>query len=254
MKKILLIALVALFSMPSFAKDSEFQIRWALNHEPVNYFDKVAKEFQKNVEKRTKGRVKIFMERETVAEADILSTVTKNAAQMGHVHTHFLEALNAEFEMFQLPFLFDSDDHLTLFSQSAEGKKLFASLEAKGIYAVDYTYSGGQIGIYGPKINSMADLKGQSYNAENANSNYIDALKKLGINAQQLSSDLPTYDGLSKKIITSGESIPWMMGKILTNPDLKNVHFNRSRHRIVTRVLILSNEFLLKPFPKTFAR
>lgn len=244
MKTLISIVLLAFISTPSFAKDAEFPIRWSLNHEPINYFDKVAKTFQKNIEVRSKGRVKVYMERESILEANILQSVVKNDFQLGHVHTQFLETLNPEFEVFQLPFLFDSDDHLTLFSKSEAGHKLFASLEAKGIHAVDYTYSGGQIGIYGPKIKSMADLKAQTFNVENGNENYISFLKKMGIDAQQLQGDLPTYDALAKKQITYGEAIPWVMGKVMTNSSLKNVHFNQSRHRIVTRVMIISSQFL----------
>jgi len=122
----------------------------------ANYFKKIAEE-------RTKGRVKV----EVYPNSQLFKDKEEmEALQMGSVQmlapslAKFAPLGVKEFELFDLPFIFDDYAELHKITQGPVGAKLLAKLETKGIHGLAYWDNGFKVMSANKPLKTPADFKG----------------------------------------------------------------------------------------------
>lgn len=123
-----------------------------------------AEYFAKKAEEYTKGQVQVEVYPNSTLYKD---KEEMEALQMGAVQmlapslAKFGPLGVKEFEVFDLPFIFDNADELHKVTQGAVGKSLFAKLEPKGIMGLAYWDNGFKSLSANTPIKAPADLKGK---------------------------------------------------------------------------------------------
>lgn len=154
MKSVLMAFVCAIvFQSTAFANAKTYTITWKVNHSPVSYFQKAVDTFQKHLDAKTNGRVKVkTVLSEKIAEESkgvvlsnkLLDSVRSGEVQMAQVYTREIaEAINADFNLFDLPYLFRNHEHVTSVVDGQIGNELLASLDHSGVKGLGFTYSGG---------------------------------------------------------------------------------------------------------------
>ena len=122
-----------------------------------------AEYFKKKAEELTKGRVKV--------EVYSNSTLYKDKEEMEALQIGAVQMLAPslakfgplgvkEFEVFDLPYIFDNYDELHKVTQGPVGRKLLDKLDAKGVKGLAYWDNGFKSFSANKEIKSPADLKG----------------------------------------------------------------------------------------------
>jgi C4-dicarboxylate-binding protein DctP len=154
----------ALPAVPAFAQpQSPIVIKFShvvTEHTPKG---KGALKFKELAESRTKGKVKVEVYPNSTLYKD---NEEMNALQLGSVQmlapslAKFGPLGVREFEVFDLPYLFDSYDELHKVTEGPVGKQLFAKLEPKGIIGLAYWDNGFKDMSANKKLEHVADFRG----------------------------------------------------------------------------------------------
>jgi len=122
----------------------------------ANYFKKIAEE-------RLKGRVKIevYPNSQLYKDKEEMEALQLGAVQMLAPSLAKFAPLGVkEFELFDLPFIFDDYADLHKITQGPVGAKLLAKLEAKGIHGLAYWDNGFKVMSANKPLKTPADFKG----------------------------------------------------------------------------------------------
>src|SRR6188472_4117023 len=106
---------------------------------------KAAEYFKKLAEERTKGRVKVevFPNSQLYKDGEEMEALQLGSVQMLAPSVAKFGPLGArEFEVFDLPYIFDNFDELHKVTQGPVGKQLFQKLESKGITGLAFWDNG----------------------------------------------------------------------------------------------------------------
>jgi tripartite ATP-independent transporter DctP family solute receptor len=165
MKKILSIALVSALALTG-AYAQKVTLKLSEIH-PAEYPTAQADaEFARLVEKYTNGSVKIDAFYGGAISGDekvVIEQVKIGAIPIARVSSGALGAFNAQLNVFSLPFLFESSDHLWSFLNGATGQKMLAELAPSGFIGLCW-YDGGARSFYADyPINKIEDLKGKKF-------------------------------------------------------------------------------------------
>src|SRR3982750_616858 len=124
---------------------------------------KGAEQFKKLAEERTKGRVKI----EVYPNSQLYKDGEEmEALQLGSVHmlapslAKFGPLGVREFEVFDLPYMFDNYEELHKVTEGPVGAALFKKLESKGLIGLGYWDNGFKVMSANKPIRTPADYKG----------------------------------------------------------------------------------------------
>lgn len=153
------------------AQDPKPNAKWLVAHTPENKrLVEEAQNFVDRVAKRTRGRVRF----ELVFPADKLrdgnnfslaaKQIANNDIQASQIGTRALVQFDKKFQLFDLPFLFDDNDHVTRVVDGEVGRSLREHFvaENKKVRSLDFTYSGGfRVFVSNAPLRSLADFKGQ---------------------------------------------------------------------------------------------
>ena len=122
----------------------------------ANYFKKLAEE-------RTKGRVKIevYPNSQLYKDKEEMEALQMGAVQMLAPSLAKFAPLGVkEFEVFDLPFIFDDYKELHMVTQGPLGQKLLKKLEPKGILGLAYWDNGFKVMSANKPLRNVADFKG----------------------------------------------------------------------------------------------
>jgi C4-dicarboxylate-binding protein DctP len=120
--------------------------------------------FKKIVEERTKGAVKIevYPNSQLYKDKEEMEALQLGAVQMLAPSLAKFGPLGVkDFEVFDLPFIFDSYAELHKVTQGPIGAKLLKKLEPKGIYGLAYWDNGFKVMSANKALKSVDDFKGQ---------------------------------------------------------------------------------------------
>ncbi len=165
--KLTRIALIALMLTAFvFAVSAQTVLKLAEIH-PQGYPTELAdEEFAKLVNKYTNGQFKIDIFPGGQLSGDekvVIEQVKINAVSIARVSSGALGSFNAQLNVFSLPYLFDSSDHMWAFLLSKPGMKMLDDLAPSGFVGLCW-YDGGARSFYANyPLNSIADLKGKKY-------------------------------------------------------------------------------------------
>lgn len=227
-------------SFHSFANEKKtYDLHWGINLEPLDFYIPAAQIFKREVEKRTAGHVhvKLSIGHYLQEERNHLGDVVSGKYDMGQESVDNLMKIDPSLELWDLPFLFKTNEQVFRFTSSKEGKNIFKTLNKEGVVGVEYTYSGGFLHIYGKKISSIWDLKGKLVAHEAFSNHYQKGLiEVLGLNFGRY-GDNPE-DPKYSEIISS------TLNEIYDQENINSKTLNRTEHRVFTRIIFISKKFL----------
>jgi C4-dicarboxylate-binding protein DctP len=120
--------------------------------------------FKKIAEERTKGAVKIevYPNSQLYKDKEEMEALQLGAVQMLAPSLAKFGPLGVkEFEVFDLPFIFDNYQELHKVTQGPVGAKLLKKLEPKGIYGLAYWDNGFKVMSANKPLKNVEDFKGQ---------------------------------------------------------------------------------------------
>ncbi|HJW53617.1 MAG TPA: TRAP transporter substrate-binding protein [Burkholderiaceae bacterium] len=170
---------------------------------------KAADHFKKLAEERTKGRVKVevYPNSSLFKDGEEMEALQLGSVQMLAPSLAKFGPLGArEFEVFDLPYIFDDYDDLHKVTQGPVGAALFKKLEPKGITGLAYWDNGFKVMSANKAIRNVADYKGLKMR--------IQSSKVLGDEMKALSS-IPqvmafseVYQALQTGVVDGTENPP----------------------------------------------
>src|SRR3954470_3299824 len=170
---------------------------------------KGAEYFKKLAEERTKGRVKI----EVYPNSQLYKDGEEmEALQLGSVHllapslAKFGPLGVREFEVFDLPYIFDDAQELHKVTDGPVGKQLFDKLGSKGITGLAYWDNGFKVMSANKPLKLPADFKGQKMRIQS--SKVIEAqMRALGAIPQVMAFS-EVYQALQTGVVDGTENPP----------------------------------------------
>ena len=170
---------------------------------------KAAEYFKKLAEERTKGRVKveIYPNSTLYKDGEEMEALQLGSVQMLAPSVAKFGPLGArEFEVFDLPYIFDSFDELHKVTDGPVGKKLFQKLETKGITGLAFWDNGFKDMSANKPIKVPADYKGLKMRIQSSKV-LGDEMKALGAIPQVLAFS-EVYQALQTGVVDGTENPP----------------------------------------------
>jgi len=170
MKKVLCSLLVAAMAMGSIgnlvAADAKIVLKLAEIH-PRGYPTELAdEEFAKLVNQYTNGEIRVDVYPGGELSSDekvIIEQVKVGVIHFARVSSGALGAFNPQMNVFGLPYLFDSKEHMWAFLNGPYGQKMLTDLIPSGFFGLTW-YDGGARSFYSKNpIATPADIKGQKF-------------------------------------------------------------------------------------------
>ena len=160
---------------------------------------------------------------------------------MGQATTFEVAQVVPGFQLWNLPFLFESDEHVDQYLASEHSKKCLNALREVGLVAFGQTYSGGLLSIYGDRMTSFQEVRGKKFAPEAASTSWGRQLeKKFGAKLSLLDHDEYVKDPRGKNY---NEIIEATADQIFLAGSKATVFVNRTHHRVISRVLFISKKF-----------
>jgi C4-dicarboxylate-binding protein DctP len=170
---------------------------------------KAAQRFKELAEKSTKGRVKVelYPNSQLYKDKEELEALQLGAVQMLAPSLAKFGPLGVrEFEVFDLPYIFPSQDVLNRVTEGQIGKDLFKKLESKGIVGLAYWDNGFKVMSANKPLKVPADFKGLKMRIQS--SKVLDAqMRTLGANPQVLAFS-EVYQALQTGVVDGTENPP----------------------------------------------
>lgn len=236
--------LILLFST---AEAKVYKIRWGVNLDPIDYFVGASKQFKTAVEKRTNGNVKVkVIFNQFTPDRCHLNDITNKTYSMGQIPMVELASSIPAYRIWDLPFLFEDDAHVTRYFASPEAKMNVAEVEKLGVTALGYTYSGGFLSVYGEKqMNSFNDFKNEDVALE-AKSSFLFSSFKDTFNLTNY--PLEHSDILQKQRTNSpvqyAEAVSSSLNMVFDYAQTLPKFVHKTDHRVLARVLVIDTAFL----------
>jgi C4-dicarboxylate-binding protein DctP len=170
---------------------------------------KAADRFKQLAEERTKGRVKVevYPNSQLFKDGEEMDALQLGSVQMLAPSLAKFGPLGVrDFEVFDLPYLFDSYDELHKVTQGPEGAALFKKLESKGIIGLAYWDNGFKDMSANKPIRVPEDYKGLKMRIQSSKV-LGDQMKALGAIPQVMAFS-EVYQGLQTGVVDGTENPP----------------------------------------------
>ena len=168
-----------------------------------------AKKFKQLAEERTKGAVKIevYPNSQLYKDKEEMEALQLGAVQiLAPSLAKFAPLGVKEFELFDLPFIFDGYDDLHKVTEGPVGKKLLAKLEPKGIKGLAYWDNGFKVMSANKEIRTPDQMKGMKVRIQS--SKILDAqMRALGAIPQVMAFS-EVYQALQTGVVDGTENPP----------------------------------------------
>jgi len=170
---------------------------------------KGAEYFKKLAEERTKGKVKVevYPNSQLYKDGEEMEALQLGSVQMLAPSLAKFGPLGArEFEVFDLPYIFDNYEELHKVTEGPIGKALFQKLESKGIVGLAYWDNGFKDMSANKALKSPADVKGLKMRIQS--SNVLEAeMRAIGAIPQKMAFS-EVYQGLQTGVVDGTENPP----------------------------------------------
>jgi len=170
---------------------------------------KAAEYFKKLAEERTKGRVKVevYPNSSLFKDGEEMEALQLGSVQMLAPSLAKFGPLGArEFEVFDLPYIFDDYQDLHKVTDGPVGAGLFKKLDSKGIVGLAYWDNGFKVMSANKPIRVPADYKGLKMRIQSSKV-LGDEMKALGAIPQQMAFS-EVYQGLQTGVVDGTENPP----------------------------------------------
>jgi C4-dicarboxylate-binding protein DctP len=244
MCRILLLALCAfaLLSLPSAAQPPVIVIKFSHVVAVDTPKGKAAAYFKKLAEERTGGRIRV----EVYPNSSLLSDGEEmEALQLGSVQmlapsvSKFGPIGVPEFELFDLPYLFDSYRDLHALCEGRVGRSLFDRLEAKGIVGLAFWDNGFKDMSADRPLHRPEDMKGLRTRIQS--SRVLDSeMRALGAIPQMMALT-EVYPALEKRVVNAVENPP--SNFYTQKMYLAQKYFTLTEHGVIEYAVIVNKRF-----------
>jgi len=142
------------------------------------------KKFAELVGERSKGRIKIevYPNSQLGEEKAAIEQVQLGAIAFTRVSSSPLGEFNKAMGVFALPYIFDNDDHMWKFLNSADGNKLLDGMQSSRMVGLAYYSSGSRFFYANKPLKSIDDIKGLKIRVQQNKIN-MDMIDALGASA-----------------------------------------------------------------------
>ncbi|ABQ26958.1 TRAP transporter substrate-binding protein [Geotalea uraniireducens] len=207
LKALLTFALLTAFSSTALAAPIVIKFSHVVaQHTPKG---QAADYFKKLAEERTKGRVKVevYPNSQLYKDKEEMEALQLGAVQMLAPSLAKFAPLGVkDFEVFDLPFIFDNYTELHKVTQGPVGQKLLKKLEPKGIIGLSYWDNGFKVMSANKPLKTPADFKGQKLRIQS--SKVLDSqMRSVGANPQVLAFS-EVYQALQTGVVNGTENPP----------------------------------------------
>lgn len=211
MKAFLSLTTAVVLSIASLATYAADPITIKFSHvvAPDTPKGKAAEKFKQLAEEKTKGAVKVEVHPNSTLYKD---KEEMEALQMGAVHmlapslAKFGPLGVKEFEVFDIPYIFDGYEALHKVTQGEVGKSLLAKLEAKGVKGLAYWDNGFKVMSANKPLKTVDDFKGLKMRIQS--SKVLEAqMRALGANPQVMAFS-EVYQALQTGVVDGTENPP----------------------------------------------
>ena len=165
--------------------------------------------FKKIAEERTKGRVKVevYPNSQLYKDKEEMEALQLGAVQMLAPSLAKFAPLGVkEFELFDLPFIFDNYQELHKVTQGPVGAKLLKMLEPRGILGLAYWDNGFKVMSANKPLKSVNDFKGQKMRIQS--SKVLDSqMRSVGAMPQVMAFS-EVYQALQTGVVNGTENPP----------------------------------------------
>ncbi len=206
-KKVLACALIALGASLAHAQQIVIKFSHVVAQDTPK--GKAAEFFAKKAAELTKGRVKV----EVYANSALYKDKEEmEALQLGSVQmlapslAKFGPLGVKEFEVFDLPFMFDDRDELHKVTAGPVGERLFKKLETRGITGLAYWDNGFKVFSANKPLKAVADYKGLKYRIQSSKV-LEEEIRALG-GIPQVIAFGETYQALQTGVVDGTENPP----------------------------------------------
>ena len=165
--------------------------------------------FKKLAEERTKGRVKVevYPNSSLFKDGEEMEALQLGSVQMLAPSVSKFGPLGArEFEIFDLPFLFDSYDDLHKVTDGPVGKALFKKLESKGITGLAYWVNGFKDMSANKALRKPEDMKGLKMRIQS--SKVLDSEMRAFGALPQVMAFSEVYQAMQTGVVDGSENPP----------------------------------------------
>ena len=170
---------------------------------------KGAEYFKKIAEERTGGKVKVevYPNSALFKDGEEMEALQLGSVQMLAPSVSKFGPLGArEFEVFDLPFIFDSYDDLLKVTDGPVGKGLFKKLESKGIVGLAYWFNGFKDMSANKPLRKPEDMKGLKMRIQSSKV-LGDQMKALGALPQVMAFS-EVYQAMQTGVVDGSENPP----------------------------------------------
>lgn len=209
MKLKIMVAAAALLAFASSAIAAPIVIKFSHVVAVNTPKGQAAEHFKKLAEERTKGKVKV----EVYPNSQLYKDKEEmEALQMGSVQmlapslAKFGPLGLKEFELFDLPFIFDDYAELHKVTQGPVGAKLLKKLESKGLMGLAYWDNGFKVMSANKALKSPADFKGQKMRIQS--SKVLDSQMRSVGAIPQVMAFSEVYQALQTGVVDGTENPP----------------------------------------------
>ena len=209
--KVLSILLAATLAIMSAAAIAQAPIVIKFSHVVAVETPKgsAAEYFKKLAEERTKGKVKVevYPNSQLYKDKEELEALQLGAVQMLAPSLAKFGPLGArEFEVFDLPYIFDDYAELHKVTQGPIGQSLLKKLDSKGILGLAYWDNGFKVMSANKALRLPEDFKGQKMRIQSSKT--LDAqMRALGANPQVMAFS-EVYQALQTGVVDGTENPP----------------------------------------------
>lgn len=201
-----------------------------------------AEHFKQQVEKRTKGRVKV----EVFANSTLYKDKEElEALQMGSVHMlapvagKFGPAGVKEFEAFDLPYIFPDEEALHRVTRGPIGNSLLKKLEARGMVGLSYWDAGFRVLSSNKPIRTPDEAKGQKIRINSSKVNQA-IIKAIGGLPQTMAFS-EVYQALQTGVVDGADG---NLANLYTQKQYEvQKHITLTRHTYSGYVVVMNKPF-----------
>jgi len=199
-------AIVLVFCF-GFAAQAEMVLKLSEIHGKGYPTELADEEFARLVNLYTKGEIKVDVFPGGQISGDervVIEQVKIGAIAIARVSSGALGSFNPQLNVFALPYLFDSNDHMWAFLNGAAGQKMLADLAPSGFVGLCW-YDGGARSFYANyPLNSIADLKGKKFRVQ-ANQLMIKMVEAMGASAVAIAAG-QVFSAIQTGVIDGAEN------------------------------------------------
>ncbi len=170
---------------------------------------KGAEAFKKFTEERTNGRVKVevYPNSQLFKDGEEMEALQLGSVQMLAPSLAKFGPLGVrEFEVFDLPFMFDNYAELHTVTDGAVGKSLFRKLEGKGIVGLAYWDNGFKVMSANKPLRTPEDMKGLKMRIQSSKV-LTDEMRALGAIPQVMAFS-EVYQAMQTGVVDGSENTP----------------------------------------------